>query len=76
MLWILFGIKGGDITGEWRKLHNDERNDLYCSHDIVRVIKWKRLRWAGNVTRMGKRRVVRRVLMGKLKERDHFGDQA
>jgi hypothetical protein len=40
------------VTGEWRKLHNDELNDLYCSPNIVRVIKWRRMRWAGHVARM------------------------
>ena len=50
------------MTGEWRKLHNEE---LYCSHNIVRVIKWRRMRSAGHVARMGERRAVYRVLLGK-----------
>jgi len=53
------------VTGEWRKLHNEERNDLYCSPNIVRVIKSRRMRWAGHVTRMGERRGVYRILLGK-----------
>ena len=53
------------VTGEWRKLHNEELNDLYCSPNIVRVIKLRRIRWAGHVASMSERRGVFRVLMGK-----------
>jgi hypothetical protein len=53
------------VTGEWRKLHNEELNDLYCSSSIFRVIKSRRMRWAGNVARVGERRGVCRVLVGK-----------
>jgi hypothetical protein len=53
------------MTGEWRKLHNEELKDLYSSHNIVRVIKSRRMRWAGYVERVGKRRGVYRVLVGK-----------
>jgi len=66
--WVLrrlFGPKRDEVTGEWRKLHNEELNDLYCSPNIVRVIKWRRMRWAGNVARMGERRGVYRVLVRK-----------
>jgi hypothetical protein len=45
---------GVEVRGEWRKLHNDELNDLYCSPNIVRVIKSRRMRWAGHVARMGR----------------------
>jgi len=48
----------GHGTGKWRKLHNEEINDLYCSPNIVRVIKSRRVRWAGNVARMGERKGV------------------
>ena len=63
----IFGAKRDGVTGEWRKLYNEELNDLYCSPNIVRVIKWIRMRWAGNVARMGERRGVYRVLVGKPK---------
>ena len=61
----IFGPKRDGVTGEWRKLHNEELNDLYCSPNIVRVIKSRRMRWAGHVARMEEGRVVHKVLMGK-----------
>ena len=61
----IFGPKRDGVTGEWRKLHNEELNDLYCSPNIVRVIKSIRMRWARHVARMGERRGVYRVLVGK-----------
>jgi len=54
----IFGPRRDEITGEWRRLHNAEINDLYCSPNIVRVIKSRRMRWAGHVVRMGEERVV------------------
>ena len=51
--------------GEWRRLRNEELNDLYCSPNIVRVIKWRRMRWAGHVERIGEETGVYRVLVGK-----------
>jgi len=53
------------VTGEWRRLHNEELNDLYSSPNIVRVIKSRGMRWAGHVARMGEERGVYRVLVGK-----------
>jgi hypothetical protein len=60
----IFGAKREEVTGEWRKFHNEELNDLYCSPTIVRVIK-SRIRWARHVARMGEKRGVCRVLTGK-----------
>ena len=60
----IFGPKRDEVTGDWRKLHNEELNDLYCSHNIVRVIKWRRMRWVGNVARMGEKIGVYRVMIG------------
>jgi len=51
----IFGPKSDVVTGEWRKLHNEKLNDLYCSPNIVRVIKSKRMRWVGHVAPMGDR---------------------
>jgi len=61
----IFGPRRDEITGEWRGLHNEELNDLYSSPNIVRVIKSRRIRWAGHVARMGEERGVYRVLVGK-----------
>jgi hypothetical protein len=58
------GLRGTRYR-EWRKLHNEELNDLYCSPNIVRVIKSRRMGWAGHVARMGEKRGVYRVLVGK-----------
>ena len=49
----IFGPERDEVTGDWRKLHNEELNDLYYSLNIVRVIKSRRMRWAGHVARMG-----------------------
>ena len=59
------GPKRDEVTRECRKLHNEELNDLYSSPNIVRVIKWRRMRWAGHVARMEEGRGVHKVLMGK-----------
>jgi len=61
----IFGPKRDEVTREWRKLHNEELNDLYCSPNIVRVIKSRRMRWAGHVAHMGERRGSCRVSVGK-----------
>jgi len=61
----IFGPKRDEVAREWRKLHNEELSDLYSSPNIVRVIKSRRMRWAGHVARMGERRGVYRVLVGK-----------
>jgi len=61
----VFEPKRDEVTGEWRKLHNEELNDLYSLPNIVRVVKARRMRWAGHVARMGQDRGVQRVLVGK-----------
>ena len=61
----IFGPRRDGVTGEFSKLHNEELNDLYCSPNIIRVIKSRRMRWVGHVARMGESRGVYRVLVGK-----------
>jgi hypothetical protein len=61
----VFGPKRDEMTGEWRKLHNEELNDLYSLLNIVRVVKSRRMRWEGHVARMGEERGVHRLLVGK-----------
>ena len=66
--------KRDGVTGECRKLHNEELNDLYCSPNIVRVIKSRRMRWAGHVAPMEKGRGVHRVLVGKPEGKRPIGE--
>jgi hypothetical protein len=54
----IFGPKRDEVTGEWRRLHNEDLNDLYSSPNIIRVIKSRRMRWAGHIARMGEGRVA------------------
>ena len=61
----IFGPRRDEVTGEWRRLHNEELNGLYPSPNIVRVIKSRRMRWVGHVAGMGEEKVVYRVLVGK-----------
>ena len=68
-----FGPKRNVVTRKWRKLHNEELNDLYSSPNIVRVIKSRRMRWAGHVARMRKRRDVYRGLMRKSEGKRPLG---
>ena len=70
----IFGPRRDKATGEWRRLRNEELNDLYSSPNIVRVIKSRRMRWVGHVAHMGEERGVYRVLVGKLEGRNHWGD--
>jgi hypothetical protein len=69
----VFGPKTDEVKGEWRKLHNEELYDPYFSPNFVRVIKSRIMRWAGHVTRMGERRGVYRVLVGKPKRKGPLG---
>jgi hypothetical protein len=68
-----FGPKRDEVTGEWRKLYNEELHDLYWSPTILRVIKSRRMRWAGHVARMGEGRAVYRVLVGKPERKTPLG---
>jgi hypothetical protein len=61
----VFGPKRDEVPGEWRKLHNEEMNDLYSLPNIMRVVESRRMRWAGHVARMGEDRSVHRALVGK-----------
>jgi len=69
----IFGPKRDEVTREWRKLHNEELNHLYCSPDVVRMIKSRRMRWAGHVACMGERRGICWVLVGKYEGRRPLG---
>ena len=71
----VFGPKKVEVTWEWRKLHNEEVNDVYSLPNIVRVVKSRRMCWAGHVARIGKDRVVHMVLVGKPEGKSHWGDQ-
>jgi len=69
----IFGPRRDEVTREWKRLHNEELNDLYSSPSIVRVIKSRRMRWAGHVARMGEERGAYRVLVGKPEGRRPLG---
>jgi hypothetical protein len=69
----IFGSKRDEVTGEWRRLRNKELYTLYSSPNIIRVIKSRRLRWAGHVAYMGERRGAYRVLVGKPEGRRPLG---
>jgi hypothetical protein len=58
-------LRGGEVTGDWRKLHNEELHNLYSSPDIIRQVKSRIMRWAGHVARIGEERKVYKVLVGK-----------
>ena len=68
----IFGLRRDEVMGEWRRLHKEELYDLYSSPNIVRVIKLRRMRWAGHVAHMGEDRGVYRVLVGKPEGRNHW----
>jgi hypothetical protein len=71
----ILGPKRDVVTGEWRRLHNKELYALYSLPHFIRVIRLRRLRWAGHVARMGERRGIYRALKGNLREGDHLDDQ-
>ena len=69
----IFGLRRDEVTGEWRRLHNEELNDLFSTPNILRVIKSRRMRWAGHVARMGEEKGMYRFLMGKPEGRRPLG---
>ena len=71
----VFGPKRDEVTGEWRKLHNEELNDPYSLPNNLRVVKSRRMRWAGHVARMGVIELCTGCWWGSLRERVHWGDQ-
>jgi hypothetical protein len=73
MVLRIFGPRRDEVMGDWRRLHNEELNDLYSSPNIVWVIKSSRVRWAGHVACMGEERGVYRVLVGKLEGKIPMG---
>ena len=73
LLRRIFGSKREEVSGAWRKLNNEEFNDLYCSPNIVRVIRSRRMRWAGHVARMWEKRSIYWVLVGKPEGKGPLG---
>jgi hypothetical protein len=71
----IFGPKKYEVTGGWRKLHNEEFHRFYFSSSIIRMIKSRRMRWAGHVVRMGRRGMHMGYFWGSQKERDNLEDQ-
>ena len=69
----IFGPTRDEVTGEWRKLHNEQLNDLHCSPNIIRVIQYRRTRWTGHVARMRIGEVYTGFRLGNLRGRDHLG---
>ena len=69
----VFGPRRDEVTGEWRKLHNEELRDLYSLPNIVQVVKSRRMGWTGHVARMGEGRGVHRVLVGKPEGKGPLG---
>jgi hypothetical protein len=71
----IFSPKRDAVTGEWRKLHNEELHKFYASPNIIRVMKSRRMRWAGHVARMGRTAMHIGYWWGSQKEGDHYEDQ-
>jgi hypothetical protein len=75
VLGRIFGPKRDEVTGGWKKLHNEELHDLYSSPSIIRIVKSRRMRWAGHVARMGKREMRLGYWWESQGERGHYEDQ-
>jgi hypothetical protein len=73
VLWRIFGPKRDEVTGEWRKLHNEELNNLYCSPNIVRVIVLRRIKWSEHAARTGETKIAYRVLVGRSEGKRPLG---
>jgi hypothetical protein len=69
----IFGPKRDEMTGEWRKLHNEKLRDFYSSPSIIKIIKPRRMRWAGHAARMGEKRTADRLLVGKAEGKRLLG---
>jgi hypothetical protein len=69
----IFGPRRDEVTGDWRKLHNEEHHNLYSSSNITRMIKLRRIRWTGHVVRMGEKWNACRILVGKPEGRRPLG---
>ena len=69
----IFGPKRVEVTGDWRKLHNEELNDYYSSLNIIQIIKGRKMRWEGHVALMGERRSTYMMLVGKPEGKRPFG---
>jgi hypothetical protein len=74
VLWGIFGPKRDSVTGEWRRLHNEELCDLHSSPNVIQVINLRRMRWVGHVARMGTGEVHTGFWWGNLRVRDHLED--
>jgi hypothetical protein len=72
---MLYYRKRDEVTGDWRKLHNEELHNFYSSPSIIRMMKSRRMRWAGQVARMGEKRHAYRIWWESQKERDHWEDR-
>jgi hypothetical protein len=74
LLRRIFEPKRNEVTGEWRKLHNEELSDLYCLPNTLRIMKSRKMRLAGHVARMGPKEAYTGFWWGNLREREHLGD--
>jgi hypothetical protein len=76
VLWKIFGSKWKEVTGEWKRLHNEELYALYPSLNIIRVIRSRRIRWVGHVARMGASKSAHMVLVKRSDEKEHLTDRS